>query len=446
MTLWGGRFADGPDATLWAFTTDDSDRRLLEVDIRGSIAHAMMLGATGIIGEDESADLVNALERLLADARDGTFEFAEGDEDVHSAVERRLGELVGPLAGKLHTGRSRNDQIATDLRLYLIEAGRERISRIHALVGQLVEMAERHLEVVIPTYTHLQQAQTTVLGDHLCAYAWMLLRDVGRFTDCLARVSESPLGAGASAGSSLPLDRKATAEALGFDRVMSNTLDAVASRDFVAEYAFSATQTMLHLSRLAEEIVLWTTSEFGWARLADSVATGSSAMPHKKNPDIAELVRGRSATAVGAITAIAGLQKGLPLTYNRDLQEDKRIIFSVDDILAGSLDAMGVLLAGLTFDPPTPRAETTSLDLADVLVGRGVPFREAHEIVGRVVRKLEEEGRAFSEVTDGDLASVDDRFQPGDAAVADPTESVRRRAVTERVREQIGEIRARLSP
>ena len=310
MTLWGGRFADGPDATLWAFTTDDSDRRLLEVDIRGSIAHAMMLGATGIIGEDESADLVNALERLLADARDGTFEFAEGDEDVHSAVERRLGELVGPLAGKLHTGRSRNDQIATDLRLYLIEAGRERISRIHALVGQLVEMAERHLEVVIPTYTHLQQAQTTVLGDHLCAYAWMLLRDVGRFTDCLARVSESPLGAGASAGSSLPLDRKATAEALGFDRVMSNTLDAVASRDFVAEYAFSATQTMLHLSRLAEEIVLWTTSEFGWARLADSVATGSSAMPHKKNPDIAELVRGRSATAVGAITAIAGLQKG----------------------------------------------------------------------------------------------------------------------------------------
>lgn len=444
MTLWGGRFAEGPDATLWAFTTDDWDRRLLDVDIRGSIAHASMLGAAGIIPSDEAAAIVDALGRILEEADSGEFRFTDGDEDVHSAVERRLGEMIGPLAGKLHTGRSRNDQVATDLRLYLIGAGREKIAAIHALVAHLADMAEDHAEVVVPTYTHLQQAQTTVLGDHLCAYAWMLLRDSGRFTDCLDRLSESPLGAGASAGSSLPLDRQATAEALGFDRVMPNTLDAVAARDFVAEYVFASTQTMLHLSRLAEEIVLWASAEFGWAKLADPVATGSSAMPHKKNPDIAELVRGRAATAVGALAAIASLQKGLPLTYNRDLQEDKRIVLSVDDTLAGSLAAMGVLMRGLTFDPPAPRAETTSIDLADVLVGRGVPFREAHEIVGRLIRKLEDEGRSFAEVTDDDLIAVDTRFQPGDAAVVDPEESVRRRRVAERVTEQVAVIREQL--
>jgi argininosuccinate lyase len=444
VTLWGGRFTEGPDATLWAFTTDDSDRRLLEVDIRGSIAHATMLGDAGVIPDDEARQIVAGLERILEEARSGEFVFTEGDEDVHSAVERRLGELIGPLAGKLHTGRSRNDQVATDLRVYLMATGWARIDGIRSLVARLADMAERHAEVVIPTYTHLQQAQTTTLGDHLCAYAWMLLRDASRFTDCVGRTAESPLGASASAGSSLPLDREATARALGFDRVMPNTLDAVAARDFVAEYTFCVTQTMLHLSRLAEEIVIWTTSEFGWAKLADAVATGSSAMPHKKNPDIAELVRGRAATVVGLLGSITALQKGLPLTYNRDLQEDKRIVFEADDILSGALAAMGVLLDGLAFDPPMPRAETTSLDLADVLVGRGVPFREAHAIVGRVVRKLEDEGRAFAAVTDDDLAAVDARFQPGDAAVADPAESVRRRRVAERVASQVARIRERL--
>lgn len=444
MTLWGGRFGDAMSETTWEFTTDDSDRRLLEVDIRGSIAHAGMLGARGIISEDEAAALADGLERVLADARDGLFEFAEADEDVHTAVERRLRELAGDVAGKLHTGRSRNDQVALDLRLYLAEAGDARLEQLRSLALTLVEIAEHHSGTLIATYTHLQQAQSTTLGDHLLAYAWMLVRDMGRLRDCLERVRQSPLGASAGAGSSLPLDRERVASDLGLDGIMANTLDAVGSRDFVAEYTFACGQSMVHLSRLAEEVVLWTTREFGWARLGDEVSTGSSAMPHKKNPDIAELVRGRAAVAVGNVAAILGLQKGLPLTYNRDLQEDKRIVFAADDALAGALDAMEALLRGLTFDPPKPGADTASLDLAEELVRRGVPFREAHEVVGRVVRGLEAEGRDMESLTDDDLTSVDVRFQPGDADLADPRFSLERRLVRERAASQIAELRALL--
>jgi argininosuccinate lyase len=441
LTLWGGRFGEGPDAAVWEFTTDDSDRRLLAVDIRGSIAHATMLGETEIILADEAKRLAEGLERILEEARQGRFVFVDTDEDVHTAVERRLGELVGEVAGKLHTGRSRNDQVATDLRLYLRDSGRARISDLRSLASALVDLAEEHVDTLIPTYTHLQQAQVTTLGDHLLAYVWMLVRDASRLDSCVSRLDSSPLGAGASAGSSLPLDREATASALGFDEPIPNTLDAVASRDFVAEYVFCCAQAMAHLSRLAEEIVLWATSEFGWAHLADSVATGSSAMPHKKNPDIAELVRGRAAVVAGDVTSILGLQKGLPLTYNRDLQEDKRIVFHADDTLGASVRAMAVLLGGLDFDPPTPDAATTSLDLADVLVARGVSFREAHHVVGELVRNLELQRRAFDSLTDEDLTAVDARFEPGDAAVVDPALSVRRRRVAEKVTEQIAELR-----
>lgn len=445
MTLWGGRFGEAMSATTWEFTTDDSDRRLLEVDIRGSIAHAGMLGSQGIITEEEATALVNALEQILADARDGLFEFTETDEDVHTAVERRLREKVGDPAGKLHTGRSRNDQVALDLRLYLAEAGEAREEQARRLALTLVELAGEHADIVIPTYTHLQQAQSTTLGDHLLAYAWMLVRDRERFADCVRRLSVSPLGAGASAGSSLPLDRESVADELGLAGVMPNTLDAVASRDFVAEYAFCCAQAMVHLSRLAEEIVLWTTREFGWASLSDEVATGSSAMPHKKNPDIAELVRGRSATVAGDLAAIVGLQKGLPLTYNRDLQEDKRIVFHADDTLAGALGAMDALLRGLTFDPPAPGAATTSLDLAEALVCRGVPFREAHEAVGRVIRQMEAAGRGLGSLTDDDLTAVDPRFRSGDATLTDPRASVENRGVLERVASQIAVLRELLS-
>lgn len=430
------------------YTGDISDRRLLEVDIRGSIAHAAMLGETGIISAEEAAELVAGLNDILDEGED--FEFYPTDEDVHTAVERRLGELVGEVAGKLHTGRSRNDQIALDLRLYLKRSGRSRVAQLQQLTDVLIDLAEGHAETIIPSYTHLQQAQATTLGHHLLAYAWMALRDIDRFTDAVRRLARSPLGVGASAGSTLPLDRDMTAEAVGMEVVMANSLDAVASRDFVAEYVFCCAQAMVHLSRLAEELVIWSTKEFGWVTLGDEVSTGSSALPHKRNPDIAELIRGRTATVSGDVSAILALQKALPLAYNRDLQEDKRIVFHADDTLSGSLDAMEAMLRGIEFSPPAPGAETTALDLAEALVDRGVAFRDAHSTVGRLVRSLEEDGRGLGDATAEDLAGVDERFVPDDLELVDPATSVQRRSTTgsgspESVREQVAAIRELLS-
>lgn len=429
------------------FTGDTSDRRLLEVDVRGSIAHVTMLGNTGIISGEEAATLADGLRRILEEGED--FEFYPTDEDVHTAVERRLGELVGDVAGKLHTGRSRNDQIALDLRLYLKKTGRTRVAQLHQLIDVLVDLAEEHAETIIPSYTHLQQAQATTLGHHLLAYAWMALRDVDRFTDAVRRSARSPLGAGASAGSSLPLDRDMTAEAVGMEAPMDNSLDAVASRDFVAEYVFCCAQSMIHLSRLAEELVIWSTKEFGWVTLGDEVSTGSSALPQKRNPDIAELTRGRAATVSGDVSAILALQKALPLAYNRDLQEDKRIVFHADDTLAGAIEAMGAMLRGIGFSPPSPGVETTALDLAESLVGRGVPFREAHSVVGRLVRSLERDGRSLSGATVEDLTVLDERFIPADIEVLDPAQSVKRRSTAGSgspgsVRYQVDTLRRRL--
>ncbi|MGB8360614.1 MAG: argininosuccinate lyase [Acidimicrobiia bacterium] len=422
MTLWGGRFSDGMSDVTSRFTGDTSDRRLLEVDIKGSLAHVAMLGTTGIISEEEAMALSDGLGRILAAVSE--FEFAETDEDVHTAVERRLGELVGDVAGKLHTGRSRNDQVALDMRLYLRETGDARAVQLGDLIALLADLAEANAETPIPTYTHLQRAQVTTLGHHLLAHAWALHRDVLRFWDCATRLDLSPLGAGASAGSSLPLDPPLVAERLGFRGVMPNSLDAVGSRDFVSEYVFCCAQAMTDLSRLAEEVVLWAGSEFGWLTLGDEVSTGSSALPQKRNPDIAELVRGRTATVIGDATAILTLQKALPLAYNRDLQEDKRIVFHADDTLAAATEAMVALLTGVGFHPPVPGAETTALDLAEALVGRGVPFREAHEVVGRLVKILEDEGRSLGGVTADDLSAVDERFEPDDLDRLDPVKSL----------------------
>ena len=425
MTLWGGRFDGSMSEVTRRYTGDDADRRLLEVDIRGSIAHVNMLGSQGIIESGEAETLASGLETIL-DEIDG-FEFHRSDEDVHTAVERRLGELVGDVAGKLHTGRSRNDQVALDLRLYLAGSTRHRISQIRDLIGVLTDLADAHAETIVPSYTHLQQAQPTTLGHHLLAYAWMAVRAVERFEGAASRIGMSPLGAGASAGSSLPIDRQMTADALGLDVVMPNSMDAVGSRDFVAEYVFCCAQTMVELSRLAEEVILWASQEFGWARLSDEVSTGSSALPQKRNPDMAELIRGRSAGVVGDLAAILTLQKGLPLTYNRDLQEDKRIVFHADDVLAGSLEGAAALLRGIEFDPAAPDPATTALDLAEAMVQRGVPFREAHSVVGRFVRYIEGEGRALVDATLDDLAAVDHRFEADDLSLLDPAASVRRR-------------------
>ena len=446
MTLWGGRFGESMARGTWAYTVDDADRRLLEVDVRGSLAHVGMLGETGIIDPEEVGALQSGLTQILDEAEEGVFDFLDSDEDVHSAVERRLGEIVGEVAGKLHTGRSRNDQVALDLRLYLRDTAAERISQLLGFASALADIAEVHAETIIPSYTHLQQAQPTTLGHHLLAHAWMALRSAGRFGDARSRLSVSPLGAGASAGSSLPLDRDMTSAALGLEGVMPNSLDAVGARDFVAEYVFCCAQTMAELSRLADEVVLWTSEEFGWARLSDEVSTGSSALPQKRNPDIAELVRGRASVVAGDMTAVLGLQKGLPLAYNRDLQEDKRIVFHADDTVAGSISAMVDLLGGLDFHPPAPGPQTVSLDLAESLVRRGVPFRDAHERVGELVTQLESAGKTLGEATMADLAAVDERFTEGDLQLLDPVGSVAARATSgsgnpQSVRDQIEEIR-----
>lgn len=448
MTLWGGRFDGSMSEVTRRFTGDDADRRLLEVDVRGSIAHVTMLGKTGIIGPGEVETLTDGLAAILEEVDD--FEFQRSDEDVHTAVERRLGELVGDVAGKLHTGRSRNDQVALDLRLYLAASARKRIGQLHSLITTLSDLGESHAEVVIPSYTHLQQAQATTLGHHLLAYAWMMLRAADRFEDALGRIGVSPLGAGASAGSSLPLDRAMTADTLGLEGVMANSMDAVASRDFVAEYVFCCAQTLVELSRFAEEVVLWSSTEFGWLTLSDGVSTGSSALPQKRNPDMAELLRGRSAGVIGDLTSILTLQKALPLTYNRDLQEDKRIVFHADDTLSGSLEATLALLEGIDFDPPAPGAATAALDLAETLVRRGVPFREAHALVGRLVRHLDDEGRSLANADASDLSAIDRRFEPDDVELLDPTTSLARRITDgagnpQSVRDQVAAIRELLA-
>ena len=447
--MWGGRFKGSLSEAMWRFTTDESDRRLLQVDIEGSIAHVEMLGATNVIEPQEAQTLAKGLRTILAEAEADEFAFQATDEDVHTAVERRLGEIVGETAGKLHTGRSRNDQVALDLRLYLSRAGAQRAEQLQWFAGAIASMAETHAETVIPSYTHLQQAQPTTLGHHLLTYAWMALRGTDRFTDAVGRIAVSPLGAGASAGSSLPLDRDAVAAHLELNGVIPNSLDAVGSRDFVSEYVFCCAQSMIELSRLAEEIVLWSTKEFGWVSLGDEVSTGSSALPQKRNPDIAELIRGRAGTVAGDVTAILALQKALPLAYNRDLQEDKRIVFHADDTLASALGAIVELLGGLEFHPPGPGSETVSLDLAEVLVRRGVSFREAHTLVGELVALLEARGKTLSEATIDDLTEVDERFEEADLDRLDPTASVRARATSgsgspESVRAQIDEIRRRI--
>jgi len=424
MTLWGGgRFDEGPAESLWRFTVDTSDRRLLAVDVKGSLAHVTMLGEVGLLSHQETVTIIDGLTTIAAETASGSFEFLDTDEDVHSAVERRLGELIGDLAGKLHTGRSRNDQVALDFRLYLVEAAAGRVAQLERFIAVLIDQAKTAGDTVIPSYTHVQQAQAVPLAHHLLAYAWMLKRDIERFNDAVVRLDVSPLGAGASGGSSLPLDPAASANLLGMAGVFMNSMDAVGSRDFAAEFVWCATQSMLHLSRLSEELILWCSTEFNWVTFSDAYTTGSSAMPQKKNADIAELVRGKASTVVGDLTAITALQKGLPMTYNRDLQEDKRLAFHADDSLAGALDALGGMVATAYFHPPTPSAWVTALDLAEVLVERGVSFREAHHVVGRLVSTLVAADRSFEDVTQDELIATDTRFTAADIDRIDPVRS-----------------------
>lgn len=450
MTLWSGRFQEPPAEVLWRYTVEHADRRMLLDDVVGSIAHVTMLGEVGILDAAESDALLNGLATIRAEVERGEFVFHDAtDEDIHTAVERRLGELVGEVAGKLHTGRSRNDQVALDIRLYLGRMAAARIAQLETFAATMADLAEAVADTVVPSYTHVQQAQAVPLGHHLLAYAWMALRDAERFADLAERLAVSPLGAGAGGGSSLPLDPARSAALLGMSAPFANSMDAVASRDLVAEYAFCCAQAMVHLSRLAEEAVLWASAEFGWATFSDRYTTGSSAMPQKKNPDIAELARGRAAPVIGHLTALLTLQKGLPMTYNRDLQEDKAAVIGADDVLSGTLEAMTAMLATAEFHPPPPGSEVTALDLAEAMVERGVPFREAHEAVGRLVVALAGSGRRLGEATVDDLAGADDRFEAADLARTDPLDSVRHRrspggGSPASVVAQIEQIRARL--
>jgi argininosuccinate lyase len=426
--LWHGRFGEAPADDLLAYTVSLSyDRRLAADDLAGSRAHVEGLVRAGMLTDEERAVILAALRRVEEELSSGDFAFAPTDEDVHTAIERRVTELAGPTGARLHTGRSRNDQVALALRLWLRREGTGQIARIHALQEVLVRRAEEAGVAYLPGYTHLQRAQPVLLAHHLLAHFWALARDVDRWHDCLRRADVSPLGAGALAGSSLPLDPAAVARDLGFARAFENSLDAVSDRDFVAEALFAATLTQVHLSRLGEEIVLWSTEEFGFLRLADAYATGSSMLPQKKNPDIAELARGRAGRLIGHLAGLLATLKGLPLSYNRDLQEDKEPLFDALDTVGLALSALAGLLATATFvDARMAEAADSPMlaatDLAEHLVRAGTPFREAHAIVGALVRQSVERGVPLDE-----LVTTDPRLGPDVLPLLEPGAAVRQR-------------------
>jgi len=398
MRLWGGRFGEGPDARMVEFTRSiEIDAELALDDIAGSIAHVRGLGRAGLLTDEEAAALERGLVSLREDVEAGTIAWDPALEDVHMNLETLLTERVGAVGGKLHTGRSRNDQVATDLRLWTRRAVDRLGAGILGLERALVDLAEREGDAVMPGTTHIQPAQPVLLAHHLLAYVEMLERDRGRLLDARRRLNVSPLGAGALAGAGYPLDRATTAAELGFDGVTANSLDAVSDRDFVVEVLAAAALAMVHLSRLAEEITWWSNPRFGFVRVADAFSTGSSMMPNKKNPDPAELVRGRTAGVIGSLAGMLALLKGLPLAYQRDLQEDKPPLFAAVSTLDASLAVMAGLVETLAIDRvrmhlAAEEGYTTATALADALVGHGVPFRAAHHIVGGLVGGAEAEG------------------------------------------------------
>jgi argininosuccinate lyase len=428
-TLWHGRFAGGPADALMAYTVSlPFDRRMWRDDIAGSAAHVRGLQRVGLLTADERDAILAALDDVVVEMESGDFVFVASDEDIHTAVERRVTELAGPAGGKLHTARSRNDQVATDLRLWCKRELLAVAAVIHDLQVVLLERALEAGDVYLPGYTHLQRAQPVLLAHHLLAHGWALARDVDRLLATRARLDVSPLGAGALAGSSLPIDPVGTAADLGFAGVFDNSLDAVSDRDFVAESVFDLALVGIHLSRIGEEWVLWTSGEFGFAKLDDGYATGSSMLPQKKNPDIAELARGKSGRLIGNLTGLLATLKGLPLAYNRDLQEDKEPLFdSVEQVLL-AVAALTGMIATATFVPEAMQAaadeETmAATDLAEYLVRAGVPFREAHAIVGAHVRNHLAGGGSLRE-----LVAADPQLGADAAALVGPGVGVRMRS------------------
>ncbi len=403
--MWGGRFSQETDELVQEFNASiATDKRLAEQDIQGSIAHATMLAEQGILTKEESKKITEGLKDILVDIKADEFTWLVELEDVHMNIERELTNRIGPLAGKLHTARSRNDQVATDFRLWLRESTLETISLFENLNGVLVELAEKHLDVVLPGYTHLQVAQPVLFSHHVLAYFEMFSRDRQRFQDSLRRLNTSPLGSGALAGTGFPINREHTAELLGFDLPTNNSLDAVSDRDFALEFLANCSIAMMHFSRLSEELILWSSQEFGFVTLPDSHTTGSSIMPQKKNPDVCELVRGKTGRVYGNLMGLFTVMKGLPLAYNKDMQEDKEGVFDSADTLKVALKLHIDMLPKMKLDAKRSyysagRAFSNATDLADYLAKKGLPFRKAHEVVGKLVARAIEEGKDLQELS-----------------------------------------------
>ncbi|MGC1551780.1 MAG: argininosuccinate lyase, partial [Bradyrhizobium sp.] len=404
--MWGGRFTERPDAIMEEINVSiDVDRHMYAQDIAASKAHAAMLSAQGIITANDAKNIARGLDTILSEISKGSFDFKRALEDIHMNVESRLGELIGPAAGRLHTARSRNDQVATDFRLFVRDTIDETDSALAMFQQALAQRALEHAATVMPGFTHLQTAQPVTFGHHLLAYVEMAARDRGRFADARKRLNESPLGAAALAGTSFPIDRAATAKALGFDRPMANSLDAVSDRDFAIETLSAAAVAAMHLSRFAEEIVIWTSPLVGLVRLSDKFTTGSSIMPQKRNPDAAELVRAKTGRVIGALNALLIVMKGLPLAYQKDMQEDKEVAFDALDALSLSLAAMTGMVGDLEVNRERMRQAaamgfSTATDLADWLVREAnIPFRDAHHITGHAVALAEQKGCGLDGLT-----------------------------------------------
>ncbi len=404
MKLWGGRFTEGTDKIVDDFNSSIRfDKRLYYYDIKGSIAHANMLGSSGIISKEEADKITGELEKILIDIENGNVQFEVDAEDIHMNIEKILTERIGDTGKKLHTGRSRNDQVALDIRMFLKEENKSISGMLIELLKVLLDISEKNLDTILPGYTHLQRAQPVTLAHHMLAYFEMFRRDIERLKDCYERTDYMPLGAGALAGTTYPLDRLMVAKELNFKNVCINSLDAVSDRDFVIELASTLSISMMHLSRFCEELILWSSTEFGFVTMSDSYSTGSSIMPQKKNPDVAELVRGKTGRVYGSLMTLLTVMKGLPLAYNKDMQEDKEAIFDCIDTLKMCLPVFTKMLDTCTFNKDNmykaaSKGFTNATDFADYLVKKGIPFRQAHEITGNLVRKCIEKGVGIEEL------------------------------------------------
>jgi len=433
MKLWGGRFESGPSEVFERFSNSlHFDRRLIFADIRGSQAFARALTKQGILTENECARLIEAFDQIARDARNPQYFHGATDEDVHTFVIRKLGELVGPLAEKIHTGRSRNEQVSLDIRLYLRECVDTLLRLLAGFMGELLALAHKYPQAIIPGYTHLRRAQAVLWPHYLLAYFEMAARDFERFQQVRGRINVMPLGSGALAGSGFAIDRDALAKELGFDAITRNSMDVSADRDFALDFLFACSTVMLHLSRLAEDWILYSSEEFNWMTLGDSVTSGSSLMPQKKNPDSLELIRGKSGRVFAALSSLFITMKGLPMTYNRDMQEDKEPLFEAFDQTSGSLEMAAAVAQSVTLNPKIPAASAeeswvVATDLAEELARRGVPFHRAHQLVGKLVLESVKAGKSPSDWDAASLAAFAPEFHPDMARLLRPGEGMKTR-------------------